>query len=78
MKVFPCSCLLQESQSVQESLGFNPFEHVYGHAVSGPLKILKEKFLFADNSYVNLLMYVSDLRKRFYLELVMFRDKMSK
>ena len=27
----------------QESLGFSPFELVYGHTVRGPLKLLKEK-----------------------------------
>ena len=32
-------------ESVQESLGFSPFELVFGHTVRGPLKLLKEKFL---------------------------------
>ena len=32
-------------ESVQESLGFSPFELVFGHCVRGPLKLLKEKFL---------------------------------
>ena len=31
-------------ESVQESLGFSPFELVFGHTVCGPLKLLKEKF----------------------------------
>ena len=31
-------------ESVQESLGFSPFELVFGHTVLGPLKLLKEKF----------------------------------
>ena len=30
-------------ESVQESLGFSPFELVFGHSVRGPLKLLKEK-----------------------------------
>ena len=30
-------------ESVQESLGFSPFELVFGHTVRGPLKLLKEK-----------------------------------
>ena len=30
-------------ESVQESLGFSPFELVFGHAVRGPLLLLKEK-----------------------------------
>ena len=32
-------------ESVQESLGFTPFELVFGLTVRGPLKFLKEKFL---------------------------------
>ena len=31
-------------ESVQESLGFSPFELVFGHSVHGPLKLLKENF----------------------------------
>ena len=30
-------------ESVQESLGFSPFELVFGHTVRGPLKLLKEQ-----------------------------------
>lgn len=36
--------------AVQESKGFSPFELVYGHEVRGPLKMLKEKRLGAENS----------------------------
>ncbi|KAJ8038347.1 hypothetical protein HOLleu_15742 [Holothuria leucospilota] len=32
-------------ESMQESLGFSPFELVFGHTVRGPLKLLKEKWL---------------------------------
>ena len=31
-------------ESVQESLGFSPFELVFGHTVRGPLKLLKKNF----------------------------------
>ena len=31
-------------KSVQESLGFSPFELVFGHTVRGPLKLLNENF----------------------------------
>ena len=31
--------------SVQESLGFSPFELVFGHTVRGSLQLLKEQFL---------------------------------
>ena len=47
-------------ESVQESLGFSPFELVFGHSVGGPLKLLKEKFLSNDETPLNLLQYVSD------------------
>ena len=51
-------------ESVQESLGFSPFELVFAHAVRGPLKLLKEKFLSVDDSSLNLLQYVSDFKNR--------------
>ena len=46
-------------ESVQESLGFSPFELVFGHTVHGPLKLLKEKFLSQEDTPLNLLQYVS-------------------
>ena len=51
-------------ESVQESLGFSPFELVFGHSVRGPLKLLKEKFLSNDETPLDLLQYVSDFRNR--------------
>ena len=51
-------------ESVQESLGFSPFELVFGHSVRRPLKLLKEKFLSNDETPLNLLQYVSDFRNR--------------
>ena len=51
-------------ESVQESLGFSPFELVFGHSVRGPLKLLKQKFLSNDETPLNLLQYVSDFRNR--------------
>ena len=51
-------------ESVQESLGFSPFELVFGHTVRGPLKLMKEKFLSSNNSPLNLLKYVSDFKTR--------------
>ena len=51
-------------ESVQESLGFSPFELVFGYTVRGPLKLLKEKFLSDDDSSLNLLQYVSDFKNR--------------
>ena len=49
---------------VQGSLGFSPFELVFGHTVRGPLKLLKEKFLSNDDSSLNLLQFVSDFKDR--------------
>ena len=41
--------LFAAREAVQESLGFSPFELVFGHSVRGPLKLLKEKWLLGDN-----------------------------
>ena len=46
-------------ESVQESLGFSPFELVFGHSVRGPLKLLKENWLSENTESLNLLDYVS-------------------
>ena len=51
-------------ESVKESLGFSPFELVFGHTVRGPLKLLKEKFLSDDEMSLNLLQYVSNFKNR--------------
>ena len=44
--------LFASRDAVQESLGFSPFELVFGHEVRGPLKLLKEKWL-EDSSSVD-------------------------
>ena len=51
-------------ESLQEALGFSPFELVFGHTVRGPLKLTKEKFLSNNDSPLNLLQYVSDFKTR--------------
>ena len=51
-------------ESVQGSLGFSPFELVFGHTVGGPLKLLKEKFLSQEDTPLSLLQYVSDFRSK--------------
>ena len=51
-------------ESVQESLGFSPFELVFGHSVRGPLKRFKEKLLSHDDVSLNILQYVSDFRTK--------------
>ena len=50
--------------SLQESIGFSPFELVFGHTARGPLKLMKEKFLSSNDSPLNLLQYVSDFKTR--------------
>lgn len=50
-------------ETTQESLGFSPFELIYGHAARGPLKLLQEKIL-QSNETTNLLNYVSHFRYR--------------
>ena len=52
--------LFAVSASVQESLGFIPFELVFGQTIRGPLKLLKQKFLSQEHTPLNLLLYVSD------------------
>ena len=49
-------------ESVQESLGFSPFELVFGHSVRGPLKLMKEKLLSEEPTSFDLLNYVSDFK----------------
>lgn len=51
---------------MQESLGFSPFELVFGHTVRGPLKLLKEKLLSNCSESINLLQYVSDFRSKLF------------
>ena len=46
-------------ESVQESLGFSPFELVFGHGVRGPLLLLKEKWLDEDPEKISVLKYVA-------------------
>ena len=46
--------------SVQESVGFSPFQLFFGHSVRGPLKLYKEKLLSEDGSSLNILNNVSN------------------
>ena len=56
--------LFEVRESVQESLGFSPFELVFGHSVHGPLKLLKENWLSENTESLNLLDYVSKFRSK--------------
>ncbi|KAJ8040053.1 hypothetical protein HOLleu_14244 [Holothuria leucospilota] len=53
-------------ESIQESLGFSPFELVSGHTVRGPLKLLKEKWLSDPGEDIHLLDYVSRFKDRLH------------
>ena len=56
--------LFATRESVQESLGFSPFELVFGHTVRGPLKLVKEIWLSEESKKLNLLDYVSQFKER--------------
>ena len=56
-------------ESYQESLGFSPFELVFGHTVRGPLKLVKETWLSENPPNLHLLDYVERFRGRLKLEL---------
>ena len=58
--------LFAAQESVQESLGFGPFELVFGHTVRGPLQLLKEKLLSGSGQSINLLQYVSNFPTKFF------------
>ncbi|XP_067685776.1 uncharacterized protein [Haliotis asinina] len=57
--------LFAARDSRQESLGFSPFELVYGHTPRGPLKLVKDKWL-DDNQSENLLGYVARIKDRLW------------
>ena len=70
--------LFAARESVQESLGFSPFELVFGHTVRGPLKLLKEKLLqSSNNESINLLQYVSDFRTKLFRACELARANLS-
>ena len=40
--------LFSSRESVQDSMGYSPFELIFGHTVRGPLELLKEQFMSED------------------------------
>ena len=50
-------------EAVQESLGFSPFELVFGHSVRGPLAVMKDAVL-QNAGDTNVLTYVSTFGQR--------------
>jgi transposase InsO family protein len=55
--------LFATREVASESLGFSPFELIFGHSVRGPLKVLKEQWL-TDQPSDNILDYYSDFKER--------------
>ena len=49
---------------VQETLGFSPFELVYGYNVRGPLELLKDSLLNSEQKEQNILKYVLDFKNK--------------
>ena len=68
--------LFAVQEAVQESLGFSPFELVFGHTVRGPLKLLKEHWLAEEEPLTNLLDQVSTLRNRLTVACELARKNM--
>merc|ERR1711860_195429 len=68
--------LFAAREAVQESLGFSPFELVFGHSVRGPLLFLKEKWL-NEKSQLNLLDYVSDFKERLFNAVKIAQENMT-
>ena len=64
--------LFATREAVQESLGFSPFELVFGHAVRGPLKLLKETWL-SSTEETGLLTYVENFKTRLYNALTLVK-----
>ena len=58
--------LLAVQESVQDSLGFSPFELVFGHVMHGPLLLLKEKWLVEDPEKISVLKYVATFKDRLF------------
>ena len=66
--------LFAARESVQETLGFNPFELVFGRTVRGPIKLVKEKWLNEQND-TNLLDYVSKFKQRLNIAIDIAKSK---
>ena len=67
--------LFAARESIQESLGFGPFKLVFGQVVCGPLKLIKEAWL-GQNSTMNLLDHVSDLREKLHTATELAKEKL--
>ncbi|OOY33769.1 hypothetical protein BOV88_13515 [Solemya velum gill symbiont] len=64
-------------ESKNESLGFSPFELLYGHTPRGPLKLIKDRCL-QENSSENLLNYVAKIKEKLYCATKLAREHLFK
>ena len=69
--------LFAARESVQESLGFSPFELVFGHVPCGPRKLLKETWLLDDASE-SLLTRMSNVRDRLHTAIELAQKHLKK
>lgn len=60
----------------QESLGFSPFELVFGHTVRGPLSMLKERWSQETPTNESVLEYISRFRTRLHEAYELAREKL--
>lgn len=62
--------------SQHESLGYSPFQLIFGHEVRGPLKLLKETWIDCD-SPVPLLSYVKQFKEKLKVACVMASENLA-
>ena len=67
--------LFAARESIQESLGFSPFELVFGHQVRGPLALLSEQWTNKE-THVNLLDYVLNFKERLHRACALAKDNL--
>jgi len=56
--------LLAAREFNQGSLGFSPFELVFGYLPRGPMKLLKESWLNLTNDLQSVITHICDVRER--------------
>jgi len=64
-------------EAKNESLGFSPFELLYGHTPKGPLRLIKDRCL-QENSSENLLDYVAKIKEKLYSATNLAREHLFK
>jgi len=69
--------LFSVRDSVQESLGYSPFQLIYGHEVRGPLKVLKECWLNEEEE-IPMAAYVNKFKHRLQTAISIAHNHLSK